>query len=752
MLLFLDLETTGFDNKKDAILEIAAARWDGEKIVDKYETLVKIDESVEISKFVQSLTGITPEMCKKEGIPISQAKEELEQFLQDDDIIIGHNISFDTGFLKANNFNVPQKEIDTFILSLLVMGREEESHALEVLAEKYGLVHDNAHRAMSDVEANIGFYEVMEIFWTHNFSQQFYDFINTKLDIVQFPEIYFFRSCEKKKEILLKNKIPQPTFPPFEQQWNEKNEKFEEVLEIMSQTPTEEKKSIFWETSLPDRNIDVFIEEYRKNKKPLVFLYPDDKKMKYQEFFDFLQKKHENIIFLNSASEEFDEKKWEIFTKKEKKNREETLVYCKTMRAKELHQEYALKFMREEAIVARNLYKEITEITENILPKNYSSLFLPFSYYNIVPKNIQIIALEGDRIEDLLTSSHTTKIFTNRWREDEKTNEKQEDMNEKAKEWDILLAKISQILRKAKGENKYSLPIPYSQAKNIDEFPALWMHGKNIIEEMPENIQKQWKMFFSSEIDNNFFYCIDLFPDNELAFSATPIDISLYAGNILEKNILVMGSSFPRYDEKILFSFPLPETVIDIPHEKEKFTHFSVPSVKRTITVKESIPFLVKKMETGKNILFSVNSKKICDEISQEMREYIKTSQSDYRVLAQGAGSVGKIRVKLASENPKIFISTPRYLDIVRPEDFNFTELMIMKPMFDPTKNPFLSERRKLYRSDFEEFAMPRAVYRFEKELRRLEKTESVFLGDGRVGDTKSWARIFWRGEEQRLL
>lgn len=749
MLLFLDLETTGFDNKKDSILEIAAARWDGERIVDKYETIVKIDESVEISKFVQNLTGITPEICQKEGIPLEQAREELNAFLQDDDIITGHNISFDTGFLKENNFDISHKEIDTFILSLLVMGRTEESHSLEVLSEKYGLVHDNAHRAMSDVEANIAFYEVMEIFWIHNFSQYFYDFINKEIDIIQFPETYFFRECEKKREILEKTKIPQPTFPPFEQQWNEKTEKFEKVIKELNN----EKNCIFWETGLSDRNISLFSETAQKEEKQLVFLYPDDKRIKYQEFFDFLQKKlkknndtSKKILFLNDASQEFDEKKWGIFAQKEEKNREETLVYVKTMRAKELQQEYALRFMREEGIVARNLYKNNRE---KGIPENFSVLFLPFSHYEYKPENVTTIILEGDRIEELITQAHTKKIFTKRWREDEMIDG---EMSEEAKQWDILLANIAKAFRKEKGENQYTLPIPYSQAKNIPNFPALWMHGKEIMKTMPENIQKEWEIFFSSEMDENLFFQIELFPDNQLAFSAIPIDISEYSQKIIQKNTLIMGPSFPRYNEQILFSFTLPENISDIFHEKEVIPNFTVPKQNRTISAKETIPFILERMETGKNILFSVNSKRICEDIVENLRESLKDSESKYDIVAQGAGSVGKIRVKLMGDTPKIFIATARYLDIVRPEDFEFHHLMIMKPMFDPPKNPFLSERRKLYRSDFEEFSIPRAVYRFEKELRRLKNNETVFLGDGRVGQTKSWARVFWRGAENSLF
>ena len=55
----LDLETTGLHAEQDAILEVAAVKFQGTTILDKMETLVSPGRSIPYR--VQRLTGITPQ-------------------------------------------------------------------------------------------------------------------------------------------------------------------------------------------------------------------------------------------------------------------------------------------------------------------------------------------------------------------------------------------------------------------------------------------------------------------------------------------------------------------------------------------------------------------------------------------------------------------------------------------------------------------------------------------------------------------
>ena len=207
-----------------------------------------------------------------------------------------------------------------------------------------------------------------------------------------------------------------------------------------------------------------------------------------------------------------------------------------------------------------------------------------------------------------------------------------------------------------------------------------------------------------------------------------------------------MGSTFPRKpDNTLTFSFSLPENSIDKPYPKEVFSDFQTPTEERTATPQELCIVANQFMQHNENIVISVNSKKVVENVTEEIQEFAK--KQNYTILSQGSGSMGKMRVRIFDTTKKIVIATPRHLDILRVEDANFTKLIIAKPMFDAPKHPFLQERRKIFQNDFEAFSLPRAISRYEKELRRFEYLSSVFLGDGRVQNKTSWARVFWRGK-----
>ncbi|MDH3324109.1 MAG: 3'-5' exonuclease [Candidatus Peregrinibacteria bacterium] len=159
-ICFLDLETTGFDPKKDSIIEIAfLIRDERGEIIEKYDEVIIPDKS-ELTPFVSNLTGISAEEIAGSTLNFVDIKDKIQDLIGDA-VIIGHNIDFDIKFLIANGVDVSgNKRIDTHELSRILLP-QEESFALEVLAEKYGFVHADAHRAMSDVEANIELYDFL---------------------------------------------------------------------------------------------------------------------------------------------------------------------------------------------------------------------------------------------------------------------------------------------------------------------------------------------------------------------------------------------------------------------------------------------------------------------------------------------------------------------------------------------------------------------------------------------------------------
>lgn len=92
----LDTETTGLSAYYDEIIEIGILRVRNNEIVDRYDQLIK--PNFDIDDFITALTGITNDML--EGMPsIDSVKTDVLSFIGDD-IILGHNTSFDMRFLN----------------------------------------------------------------------------------------------------------------------------------------------------------------------------------------------------------------------------------------------------------------------------------------------------------------------------------------------------------------------------------------------------------------------------------------------------------------------------------------------------------------------------------------------------------------------------------------------------------------------------------------------------------------------------
>ncbi len=149
---FLDLETTGLEHDKDSILEISFITTD-----ENLNELHRMDEVIiptktPLTPFVTQLTGITEEEVQKNGKNFADILPDVIEKIGDA-TIVGHNIDFDIRYLKF--FGVPlenNKRMDTHELARILLPGEE-SFSLEAITTKYGFAHENAHRAMSDVEA-----------------------------------------------------------------------------------------------------------------------------------------------------------------------------------------------------------------------------------------------------------------------------------------------------------------------------------------------------------------------------------------------------------------------------------------------------------------------------------------------------------------------------------------------------------------------------------------------------------------------
>jgi len=150
-LVVFDLETTGLSAATERIIEIGAARIRNGEVVEEFDTFVDPERTIPAE--ITALTGISDAMVA--GAP--KEAEALEQFYAfcggDDAVLIAHNASFDTTFLKAAAKRCGKAyrftSIDTLVMARSLY-RELSSHKLGKLAEYLKLPAFSAHRANED--------------------------------------------------------------------------------------------------------------------------------------------------------------------------------------------------------------------------------------------------------------------------------------------------------------------------------------------------------------------------------------------------------------------------------------------------------------------------------------------------------------------------------------------------------------------------------------------------------------------------
>ncbi|HEY70436.1 MAG TPA: 3'-5' exonuclease, partial [Anaerolineae bacterium] len=146
-LIALDLETTGLDPERDAVIEIGVVRFRGKRVEEEWSTLVNPGQP--LSPFITQLTGITDEMLA--GAPrITQVLGDLQTFVGDVPIL-GHNIQFDLAFLQRQGLFQHNEPLDTFDLASVLLPSAPR-YSLTALASLLEVPVRAKHRALEDAD------------------------------------------------------------------------------------------------------------------------------------------------------------------------------------------------------------------------------------------------------------------------------------------------------------------------------------------------------------------------------------------------------------------------------------------------------------------------------------------------------------------------------------------------------------------------------------------------------------------------
>ena len=164
--VIFDVETTGLSPiDGDRIVEIAAVKIRGAQVTDRFYSLVNPKRSMPSQ--ASQVNNITDDML----VDAPFAADILPQMIQfiGGACVAGHNVRFDLNFLCYELALIGRRLNDkTPAVDTLKMARDLlpylSNHKLAYLARSLGVVVDQTHRAMADVEITVGvFLRLMEM-------------------------------------------------------------------------------------------------------------------------------------------------------------------------------------------------------------------------------------------------------------------------------------------------------------------------------------------------------------------------------------------------------------------------------------------------------------------------------------------------------------------------------------------------------------------------------------------------------------
>lgn len=159
--LALDIETTGLSPEKDRMIEIGAVKYRQGRPDGQFSCLIHTYQA--LPQRIVQLTGITEEMLAG-GREEKDAVLEFLEFAEDMPVLLGHNILFDYSFLKVAAHR-HGKEFERLGLDTLQFSRnlhpELPGRSLAAMCSFYGIVQENAHRAVDDAVSAHRLYECL---------------------------------------------------------------------------------------------------------------------------------------------------------------------------------------------------------------------------------------------------------------------------------------------------------------------------------------------------------------------------------------------------------------------------------------------------------------------------------------------------------------------------------------------------------------------------------------------------------------
>ncbi len=150
--VIFDVETTGLSAIYDKVIELSAVKMQDKNVVAQFEEF--IDPGFHLSEQTTELTSITDDMVRG-----SKSEEEVFRLFREfigDAIVVGHNVTFDIGFMNTGYRRHDMPEIENPIIDTLTLARflypTLKGYRLNTLAKKFKVALEHHHRAIYDAE------------------------------------------------------------------------------------------------------------------------------------------------------------------------------------------------------------------------------------------------------------------------------------------------------------------------------------------------------------------------------------------------------------------------------------------------------------------------------------------------------------------------------------------------------------------------------------------------------------------------
>jgi CRISPR-associated protein Cas2 len=156
----VDIETTGLNPEKDAIIMLSALKAVPGQEDDVFESFVNTD--VPIPAQITKLTGISQETLATKGKELDAVIREVAEFA-DGHKLIAHNIKFDMAFLDAAREKLRMEPFANETVDTLALAKKKlrnlKNHKLATVAEYFGISSVGTHNASAECMMIKGVYE-----------------------------------------------------------------------------------------------------------------------------------------------------------------------------------------------------------------------------------------------------------------------------------------------------------------------------------------------------------------------------------------------------------------------------------------------------------------------------------------------------------------------------------------------------------------------------------------------------------------